>query len=518
MKSLLRRLWQALTGRYEGPWFARIVTALFCALLIAIHLKHEAWRDELHCWSVGRNSAGLWDLMWGDRRYDGHPFLWYYLIYLVSRVSRAVVTLHALTIAITTAAAYLWLRCSRGPRLLRLLLPPSYLFFYEYGVVCRSYILGVLLLFIFCGVYRPRRVRYVALSAVLVLLALTSVYGAIMSGALALFLYTRGFRPLARDRGGKGRVLVTRPGYWAGMGIYVLGVAVTAATSMPPADEHFAKVWYTDQLGWEHVTKALLDFWWAFFPKLDDWSSVDYVGRQVPWAAPHLQWAALALFLAWLVALSRGSPRAALSFAFATLVMGFFQQAKYPGGLRHVGNVFLFLLGCVWLAERDRRPPRRLAMTWVLLLPCLCVQVVSAYRASRADVQRTFSGALETATFLRQRYAPGTIFVGSNDFIASGVAGYLDRGFVFADTGDFGESVVSHNRRLAVTPSWLQWTAKSNLPGRDCVVLVLSSPFPLADPALRISRVYTSDPSPIVADERLWVYEVRAAPPPAGGR
>ena len=38
----------------------------------------------------------------GDRRYDGHPFLWHYLLHLVSRWSRSEVYLHVVTIVLAT--------------------------------------------------------------------------------------------------------------------------------------------------------------------------------------------------------------------------------------------------------------------------------------------------------------------------------------------------------------------------------------------------------------------------------
>jgi hypothetical protein len=143
----------------------------------------------------------------------------------------------------------------------------------------------------------------------------------------------------------------------------------------------------------------------------------------------------------------------------------------------------------------------------------LVVQVQSAWEATRADWTRPFSGALETANYLSKRYPDGTLFIGSNDFIASGVAGYMDRSILFADTGDFGESVVSHNRRYAVSESSLLDLARSNLPGRRHVVLILHFPLTARDPTLEVSSQYVSPAGPIVGDERYWIYEVRPAPP-----
>src|SRR4051812_34968995 len=105
-------------------------------------------------------------------------------------------------------------------------------------------------------------------------------------------------------------------------------------------------------MGWENVKKALLAFWWAFLPTSTDWFSVSYLGIDTPSLTQYLPWLAAGLCGLWLLAMRR-APTVAFSFVFAALLMGFFQQSKYPGGLRHVGNVFLFLLTCAWLARRE---------------------------------------------------------------------------------------------------------------------------------------------------------------------
>lgn len=507
--SVLQRALRGVFGRQErSATFALVSTLVFGVALIAVHTHHEAWRDELHCWSIGRNAAGLWDVMTGDRRYDGHPFLWYYLLHLASRIHRGVVSLHALTIAIALPTAYLWLRYSQAPRVVRLLLLPSYLFFYEYSVVCRSYILGLLLLFVFCTLYVRAHVRYVALACVLTLLALTSAYGAFMSGGLAIFLFTRGVAVLRKDITGKRRLLALRPGYLSGLVTYLLGIALTAWSTRPPADEYFAQGWYFEQMGVENVKKAFVNSWWAFVPTSEDWSSFLYLGSDTPWAATNAHWLGAALLLLMVIALCR-SPSVALSFAFVALVMGVFGQVKYPGGLRHVGNLFLFALACAWLARREVNARRSLWLVWSLLAFCLLVQIPSSYRAVLADWTRPFSGALEAARFLEGRYPRGTVFIGSNDFISSGVAGYMDRGIVFAETGDFGESVISHYRRASPTSASLAALAKENLVARERVVLMLSYPVSLRDPDVEFKQLLVTEPA-IVPDERLWIYEARA--------
>lgn len=491
--------------RERRATFALVVTLLFTVGLSAVHVRHEVWRDEAHCWSVGRNAAGLWDLMIGDRRYDGHPFLWYYAIYLASQISRSITMLHVLTIAIATAAAYLWLRFSQLPRLVRLLLLPSYMFFYEYSVVCRSYILGALLLFAFCTLYRRERLQYSLLALVLTLLALTSAYGAIMSGALAIVLFTHDLALFRKDAAGRRRLLATRPGFWPGLGLYVIGIVVTALTSYPPHDDVIPPV--TRALGPGALSKALVNFWWAFVPTNTNWYSVSYLGIDIPKVVPYIPWFGAALFLGLLVGLRR-APSVAFAFAFTAVAMGLFQLGMYTGGLRHVGNVFLFALACAWLARRKLPGRPAMPLLWTLLTLCFLVQLKSAWTTVNEELARPFSGSLEAARYVARAFPPDTLLIGTNDFVASAVAGNLDRGFISADNGDFGQSVVSHNRRLGVTLPWLQALAADNLDGRERLLMILNFPVYPNDPNLDFMPRLMTEPS-IVTDERYFIYEVR---------
>jgi hypothetical protein len=68
----------------------------------------------------------------------------------------------------------------------RVLFLASYFAIFEYTVLSRSYTLGLFLVVAFLVVYDPRRVRLWPLSAILSVLAATSVYGLFLAFALAL--------------------------------------------------------------------------------------------------------------------------------------------------------------------------------------------------------------------------------------------------------------------------------------------------------------------------------------------
>src|SRR6186713_2601648 len=105
----------------ESTWrFAGVSALVFLSYLIWAHTHHLPWRDESHPWLLARQAEGFWDLVVGDRRYDGHPPGWYWTLWLASFVTRDVWGLHATTILIASSAVFLFLRFAPFPRLVRL--------------------------------------------------------------------------------------------------------------------------------------------------------------------------------------------------------------------------------------------------------------------------------------------------------------------------------------------------------------------------------------------------------------
>lgn len=492
--------------RPESAAFALFWTAVFCVVLSALHVQHEGWRDELHCWALARDADGLVDLLFGKRKYDGHPFLWYYILHLASRLTRDVVALHVVAIAIQTCAAFLWLRYSNLPRVLRASAIFSHLLLYEYGVISRGYGLGVLLVFAFAAVYRPDRVRYRTLASLLALLMVTSAYGAVLAAALGFFLLLRGFR-LGWPRKGDWRIICAERGAWSGAVIFGLGAAFSAYTTLPPSDALFAPTVNTS-LSAANLQAALSSFWWAHLPWGESWWWGESLGQAVVSVAPFLPWLSAALFALFLLAF-RKEPRVLLAYAAGVIAIALFQQMKYSGGMRHVGHFVVLLLACAWLFNTQRRGRSGSRLLWTLLGLVLIVQVRTGVLLAWADWKRPFSGAKATAMFIRDNVEPDAPVIGSVDFLTLAVAGYLDRGIFFAEAGDFGGHIVAHNRRTWVTPASLVALAQQKLHNKEAVILVTSYPLPVAPgDGVKLELLYQSPEAPIVADERFWVTRV----------
>jgi hypothetical protein len=508
----MRRLLHAMGSfrrRESGPVFAAIVTLIYAAVVATSLYHHDMWRDEVHCWMVGKNAYGLRELLFGERIYDGHPFLWYYILHLASLVWNDVRMLKPIAFALATATAYLWIRYVPLPRLLRVLFLASYFVIFEYTVLSRSYTLGLFLVVAFLVVYDPRRVRLWPLSAILSGLAATSVYGLFLAFALALPVFLGRIRIWKTTNPRQFGFYIPRA-YLPALALLGLTALFVYYTTPLAADTWFGrKLQYNVdltglQLASVRFVKGMLPVpdWHVF----DFWNSnvlTQELGRRA-WVA----WAGLALLLSCLLAFS-SQPLVALAFLVGVALMAGLQHVKYEGYTRHFGHFFVLFVACAGL-QFKRQPPRRLAWLQILFLLIVIPGVVGGVIATRLSWDRPFSSARMTADFLRAKGLNKRPLIGVGDHMVSGVAGYLDVPIFYMDTHEWGQSVTFHNRRDLNPAATINdtvrsiWAQTEKLPiivsNVDCCVTTQKD--------FSIVEIFHAPPT-VVADERLRLYEVQ---------
>lgn len=114
-------------------------------LLCLATLRHTFWRDETQAWLIARDSSSLAVLI-RNLHYETHPPLWHLLLYGITRFSWNPEWMKLPNLICALAAAGLVLFCRRLSVTTRVGIAFSYLFLFEYGVIDRNYMLGVMLL------------------------------------------------------------------------------------------------------------------------------------------------------------------------------------------------------------------------------------------------------------------------------------------------------------------------------------------------------------------------------------
>lgn len=153
---------------------------------VIIGFFHEPWYDEAVAWQIAR-CASIKDILFEIPHYEGHPPLWHIILLPFAKLGAPYeLSLCIVSLIFAGVACCLIIWKSPFPRIIRLLLPFTYFFFYQYGVISRPYCV-MMLAFVLLAMAHPKKDTkpgiYVAL---LMLLCLTSAYGILIAGGLTI--------------------------------------------------------------------------------------------------------------------------------------------------------------------------------------------------------------------------------------------------------------------------------------------------------------------------------------------
>jgi hypothetical protein len=437
--------------------FPIVVASAFLLLGLVGILTHEMWRDELQAWLITRDSGTLLELV-RNMRYDGHPPLWYLLLYPVTRFTVNPVAMQFLNLGIATATAYIFARYAPFTKLQRVLFCFGYFPLYEYGIISRNYALGIFFIFCFCVVAsRARRAKsYFLLALFLSALANTSAYGLMIALAFGLMLL---FEVLSTG----GALRVFKAGLFEiVVSILLFGVAVSLSVlqMLPPEDSGNYVNWHLYGNSLE-VEMMLAIVWRAFVP--------------LPQHVPHFwntnlvaSWWLMAAFSCVILIMtslvfvrSRIALVAYLSGMAAILLFTF---TKFYGGIRHHGHVYILFIACLWLArrfprEQELRSRSLERLTRIASVPgewiftgVLLAHVAAAAIACGTDWIYPFSNSKHAADFLRQKGMESIFIVADKDTIVSPLTAYLPRKIYYPRGDRTGTFIVWDKRRLNLPP------------------------------------------------------------------
>ena len=231
-----------------------LVVYLILTSFTAVH--HEMWRDELECWNIARESQSLPQLF-DNIEYEGHPSLWFIILYGLSRLTSDPVAMQISHLCIGLATVFLILTCAPFSKWQRCLVVFGYFLAFEYVAISRMYGLGVLCTFLFLSQLRTNPKPWV-LACILFLMAHTSIYGLLVSISLATQL------PYVRSS--KADANVTTVTEIAVVTVILISGWITSVLQMiTPADGGYQPGWIS-HFEWERVIMAAGDIWKGYVP------------------------------------------------------------------------------------------------------------------------------------------------------------------------------------------------------------------------------------------------------------
>jgi hypothetical protein len=334
--------------------------------------RHEAWFDEAQAWLLARD-ASPWDIIWRYARYEGSPSLWHMLLLIPAKAGAPYVTLNFISGALAMCGAALLLFKSPFPRLLRVLLPAGFFFFYQFGLVARNYALMMPLLWILALLYPGRFTHPWRYVLGLIVLTQVNLHGSLIAGTLMTVFVCEAWWG---ERWSQARLA---PLVFA----FAADTVFIVVQLFPPSDMS-SPHWYLDS----HRTRQV-------FEEM-------FLGCVLPWP-----WASAVVFLvAGCFFYTRG---VLLSYLFSTfLVLAVFIFRFFSPW--HQGIIYALLIFHAWLAWQSPRR-RRIgpvpekcwpALTAGVLTITALVQVWWSVVSSWNDWRYPYSGTRAAAQYLHE--------------------------------------------------------------------------------------------------------------------
>ena len=387
-----------------------LFTCIYALPVSVIAAYHEHWADEAQAWLLARDNSlvALWT-HW--LHYEGTPGLWHTLLSLLAKARLPYESLALVSTAAGMVSAYLTFRFSPFPVYVRLLLPFTYFFAYQYAVVARSYVLIPPLLFTMAALY-TQRARFPWVFACCVsALALVSVHGLIVACAVVLFL-----RPL-------------RP---AGFCLFLAATGLSMWSAFPAGD--------------------------VMFVRAANYSVTHYLAT----AAHALEEAFTANWPSALLLIALTVPFLIRGHAFSVFLLsawGILSLSAFVyGQVWHYGLLFVFWIFALWIAALQASRPRLLVNA--PLMAAIVIQCFWTASAGIRELRTAYSGSLAAATYLKEQHIPqqGIFGVG---YACVGVQPYFPQNifqnfqYAFWDWSSANHMIADYQKLPLLKPRWV---------------------------------------------------------------
>lgn len=497
-----------------------LILLFFTLGMIGI-LHHEMWRDELQSWLIAKDSSSIMDLF-KNLRYEGHPALWHSCLYLITRFTDNPLAMQIFNLLLATGVIYVFIEFSPFTRFHKILFTFGYFPFYEYGIISRSYSLGILLIFIFCALYPTRKRSYFHLSVILALLANTHAYGLIIAFFLAMTLVLEpDIKTLFKSK--RWKILIS-------FFILCFAIIIAIIQMLPPDDADFTgdRIKIEDVAAFPFLNNRLvatiLTIWRSYIPipnffQQEFWNTNILINGDCIARICAILFSIILLLYSAILFIRK--PIVLFVYLSGTCGIMVFTYTKFIGSLRHHGHLFFLLLACLWISScliEKFQPSRKILPTVnlvaryknVYLSVILFAHVIAGLFAFSMDLSYTFSGSQEVANYIAQQGLKDYVLVGSRDYAAAPVAAFLNRQIYYPESDKVGSFIVWRNRKL-LKPREVITKVEHLITQNNKALLILNYKLKAKRTDLNTSLLLKSSHT-IVRDETYYLYLIQKQP------
>jgi len=302
------------------------------------------WLDEAQHILLARESGSLSELIY-NARYEGHPMLWNFFLFVITRFTDDLLVVQLLHILISSACVYLILKYAPLSFFEKILVCFGYFMLYEYSVLSRNY--GLSLLFILLALVNicSTKRNYIYIFSLLALLFNSHLFASVISMVMLVIVWS-GFRD--------------QPLKIKTISLIILGSGVTfCLLHLVPPPDHFMNGYNTDKLlSSARFYKTLHSAILGYLP-VPDFTYSNYWSNH--YLLNHSQtishWLSLFLFLMPAFLFRKHRDSFFLFYLSALPILTFIYFSPLRVATRHCGFFSILLLVSYWLYKNMKQKP-----------------------------------------------------------------------------------------------------------------------------------------------------------------
>lgn len=170
----------------KSYFFEAMTLLLYAVALIFIMYYHEPWFDEAQAWLIARD-ATIREILTSITHYEGHPPIWFLILMPFAKLGVPFeLGVKTVNFIIATIAMGIFIFKAPFKRIVRLTIPFTYFFFYQYGVISRPYSLMMLGFALSAVCYKQRNQKPFRFAAALSLICSSGAFGMAIAAGISI--------------------------------------------------------------------------------------------------------------------------------------------------------------------------------------------------------------------------------------------------------------------------------------------------------------------------------------------
>ncbi len=380
-----------------------LILLMLYILTVVISLNtHEIWRDEGQVWCIARDLSFI-DIL-KSARVEGHPFLWYLMLYPIAKSGLPVISMQILSFLIILCSVIYFIFKSPFNNIFKTLIIFSAGMLYYLPVISRNYCLIPIFVFLLANLYNKRNIHSYLYIALIILLSQTHIL--MLGFCLILFLL---FACEKISNFIKNKNNISFPYYLIFTGLYFLTFILLYINV---SHENTVITTYINR-GYTllYIIKCII---YIFLNKLE----LLYIFRT-------LSLMIIISFVLILFAIFKCDKKLFTIFSFSSLYIFFILYKIWFGGIPYqkVYLILLIMLFCAWIIKKEHKENKLLKYSiGFLLIISFIVGIHSVY----SDIRYNFSGSKQISEYIKNNLQnEKTFIVIAEPFTLSGISAYL---------------------------------------------------------------------------------------------